>query len=341
MKPEFNLFNRREFVGFISKSAAILGVTVAGVARASAAASPEASNPFAYDLSRLQKTDPKLVNYQEVARWSCPRKHARQLGIGPDDQLHICAGNYITAIDAQGKAGSEIALTDAACCVAVAKDGTIFAGRRDGIEVFDSKGERRAAWDSPERKSWFTGLAVGENDVFVADSGKRVVLRYDKSGNLIGRIGVKNAGRNVPGFVVPSPYLHVVIHHDGLLRVNNPGRHQVELYTSNGDLEGAWGKPSAAIDGFCGCCNPIALALLADGGFVTGEKGLPRVKIYNHAGEFQSVVAGVESFPENARACSGLNDCAHGGLDVAVDSKGRIYILDLVTNDVRVMQRKS
>ena len=76
----------------------------------------------------------------------------------------------------------------------------------------------------------------------------------------------KNADRNVPGFIVPSPFLDVMIHRDGLLRVNNPGRHRVEAYTFDGDLEGAWGKPTAAIEGFCGCCNPIAIAAWPTGG---------------------------------------------------------------------------
>jgi hypothetical protein len=52
------------------------------------------------------------------------------------------------------------------------------------------------------------------------------------------------------------------------------------------------------------------------------------------------VVAGPESFPENAHACTDLNDCVHGGLDAAVDSDGRVYILDIVANNIRVMRRK-
>ena len=34
-------------------------------------------------------------------------------------------------------------------------------------------------------------------------------------------------------------------------------------------------------------------------------------------------------------------DCRLGGLDAAVDSQQRIYILDLVTNGVRVMKHKA
>ena len=49
------------------------------------------------------------------------------------------------------------------------------------------------------------------------------MLRYDKSGKLAGRIGEKNKERNIPGLIVPSPYLDVVLARDGLLRVNNTG----------------------------------------------------------------------------------------------------------------------
>ena len=339
MKKEFQLSDRREFLADGIRGAALLAALASG--RSPAAEKAGTKNPFAYDVSRFSKTDPKLIAYEEIARWKYPHAEPRRLTMSPDQQLFICAGNYLTAMKPDGQRGLEITLPEAARCVAVANDGTIFAGLRDHIEVFDAKGQRKATWDSPGKKSWLTGLAVGENDVMAADSGGRVVLRYDKSGKLVRRIGEKNKERNIPGFIVPSPYLDVEIGKDGLLRVNNPGRHQVEAYTLDGDFEGAWGKPTAAIDGFCGCCNPIGLALLADGRFVTCEKGLPRVKIYSAQGEFKSVVAGVESFPENANACSSLNDCTRGGMDAAVDSEGRIYILDLIAGDVRVMRRKA
>jgi hypothetical protein len=182
---------------------------------------------------------------------------------------------------------------------------------------------------------------LGEAHASAADAGNRLVWRYDRSGKLIRRIGQKDNDRNVPGFIVPSPLFDLKLHRDGLLRVANPGRHRVEAYTFDGDFEFAWGRASAAIDGFCGCCNPCNFALLPDGRFVTCEKGLPRVKVYGSAGEFESVVAGVESFPQNAKACSGegAGDCSKGGLDAVVDSQGRVFILDPVTGDVRLMRR--
>ena len=88
------------------------------------------------------------------------------------------------------------------------------------------------------------------------------------------RIGEKDAERGITGFGVPSPFLGIVLGSDGLLYVNNLGHHRVEACTFDGDLGRTWGKPSLAIDGFCGCCNPIGVAVLPDGRFVTCEKGL-------------------------------------------------------------------
>jgi hypothetical protein len=337
MKREFDLSSRRSF--FRDATATMTILTVIANQRAEAG-KPPPKNPFAYDVSHLQKTDPLLVDYEETSRLKAPHSEAKRITLGADGTLYVCSGNYLTAMQPGGATVLEIAASEPTRCCAVAKDGTIYLGLRNHIEVFNAKGERKATWESAGKKPWLTGIAVAETDVFVADAGNRIILRYDKSGTLAGRIGEKDKERNVPGFIIPSPFFTVALARDGLLRVNNPGRHRLELYTRDGDFEGSWGVTTMGISGFCGCCNPISFALLPDGKYVTCEKGLPRVKIYSATGEFESVVAGVETFSANARAC-GPSDCTAGGLDVAVDSQGRIYILDIVTGDIRVMQRKA
>lgn len=337
MKREFQLATRREFFSQTAGAMTILGAIAS---QRGQAAENTARNPFAYDVTHLQKTDPKLVSYEETTRWKAPHAEARRIAIGPDDTLYICSGNYLTAMSRTGERGLEIAVAEPSRCAAVANDGTIYLGLRDHIEIFDAQGQRKATWNSPGKKTWLTGLAATENEVFAADAGNRVLLRYDKSGQLVRRLGEKSKERNIPGFIIPSPFFDVKISRDGLLRVNNPGRHRLELYTPDGDFEGSWGSVSMGITGFCGCCNPINFTLLPDGRFVTCEKGLPRVKVYSADGQFESVVAGVESFAENSKAC-GPSDCTAGGLDAAVDAEGRIYILDFVTGDVRGMKRKA
>lgn len=331
-------FTRREFFRQGGAAAWLLGL--AGTLK-SMGASPR-ENPFAYDVRRLARTDPRLIHYRETSRLACPHEDPSRVAVGPDDELYLAAGHYVTVFHREGHSLRDIALRSPASCLAVTKDNEAFLGLRDHVEVYDAKGQRRAAWESPGPRTWLTGITVTGNHVFLADAGQRVVWRCDRSGKVLGRIGDKDKERNILGFVVPSPFFDLEMHRDGLLRVANPGRHRVEAYTAEGDLEMFWGKPSAAIDAFCGCCNPINIALLPDGRFVTCEKGLPRVKVYSAEGVFESVVAGPESFPENAgvSAAAGLSDCRYGGLDAAVDSVGRIYILDLVKGDIRVMVRQ-
>ena len=324
--------NRRLFIQQSVGGASVLAV-------GSAFGAGKDANPFAYDVQRFSKTDPKLIRYEEAARFTCSNPEPRRIALGPENRIYVAGKNGVTVLDQAGARVQDIATSSPARCVAVATDGTVYVGLQDRVEVFDRKGQRQAAWESPGQKTWFTGMAAGEHEIYVADSGNRVVLRYDRSGKLAGRIGVKDKERNIPGLIVPSPYLDVELGRDGLLRVNNFGRHRVEAYTSNGDLEFFWGKPSAGIEGFCGCCNPVGMAMLPDGRYVTCEKGLPRVKIYSAEGKFDCVVAGPESFPENVRAHS-LADCTVGGLDIAADAQGRVYVLDLIVGDVRVMRRK-
>ena len=335
--PPQESITRREFVG-----RAAMGVIGLGAMATSRGLFAAESNPFAYDISALAKTDPKLIGYDELKRFSALPPFARHLEIGPNDTLFAAAGNSILALSAEGVRGLEIPLGASARCLAVAADGTIFAGLRDHVEVFDPKGKRLAVWETPGPKTWFTGLAVGVNDVFGADAGNRVVIRFDHSGKVKGRIGGRNPERNVPGFIIPSPYFNVKLHSDGLLRINNPGRHRMELYSFDGDFEGSWGKPGGGIESFCGCCNPVNFAMLPDGRIVTCEKGLPRVKVHGPTGILESVVAGPESFPENTKVGAGGHDtdASLSGLDVAVDSHGRVFILDLVTAEIHVMRRK-
>ena len=333
------LVNRRNFLQRAGDTAKLagLGAALGMFAERRGAAAPATVNPWAYDDSKVRQTDPKLIRYRQASQFRLARPSPRCIAISPDQRLLVGAGKYLTELELDGKRVSEIALTDEVRCAGVAPDGSRFVGLRQHIEVFDPKGQRRETWESPGGKAYFTSIAAGENDVFVADAGNRVVLRYDRSGRLKGRIGEKDPARNIPGLVVPSPFFDVKIARDGLLRVANTGRHRVEVYTFDGDLETAWGTPGWGIKSFCGCCNPINLALLPDGRVVTFEKGIPRVKVYTADGVFESVVAGAESFAANAKVC-GPNDCTLGGLAGVADAKGLIYIMDLVTAETHVME---
>lgn len=96
------------------------------------------------------------------------------------------------------------------------------------------------------------------------------------------------------------------------------------------------------IEGFCGCCNPVNFALLPDGGFVTSEKGLVRVKVYNSDGRFIGVVAGPAQLTGGSllRICETPEECQGPAFDVAAGADGRIYVLDTIENVIKVFTRK-
>lgn len=327
---------------FLERSGLALLGGIAMSSRPALAAAGNEPNPFGYDVSRFSKTDPKLVQYEPAGRFVSPLPEPNRIAIGANEQVLIASGKGVSVHSASGEHLFEIPLAEPARCVAFG-GGNIFIGLRDHIEVFAPDGKWLRRWEALAGKPWLTGLAADDDSLFVADSGNRVVWRYDRSGKLQGKIGRKDKDRDVPGLVLPSPYLDVKLGADGLLRVNNPGRHVVEVYTKAGELEFSWGKPGAGIRTFCGCCNPIGLALLPDGSVVTCEKGLPRVKVYSAKGDFVCVVAGPELFPGNAEKGALLNKSngRYGGMDAAVSPSGRVYVMDLMSGEVNILRRKA
>jgi len=301
---------------------------------------------FIYDLKDLGKIDPNLILYEEATEpITTALESARAIAVGPGGRVYVAGDEVIRVFDEGPNANfsffGEIKLADAPRCLTVADDGKFYIGMKDHVEVLDDQSKRLAAWQNLGDDAVLTSIAVSKNNVFVADAGNRIVHRFDTTGKLINRIGVKDKDRNISGFVIPSPYFDLAVARDGLLRVTNPGQHRIEAYTFVGDLEFSWGRFAAGIQGFCGCCNPVNFAILQDENFVTCEKGLIRVKIYDPEGAFVSVVAGPEQLVEGgASRVSEFGPASEaGGFDVAVDTRGRIFVLDTIKNIVRIFTR--
>ena len=290
---------------------------------------------FTYDVSSLRRVDPKLILYRESGKLAPGLKELRAITLDSQDQLFAVGDRLLIGLDAEGKRTREIALSAPPRCLAVDGKGRLYIGFKDHLQIVEPGQTTTTPWTEPRANAVITSIAVTEKGIFVADAGNRVVLRYDASGKLEKEIGKRNPEKNVPGFIIPSAYFDLNVGPDGMLWVGNTGRHRLEAYTLDGDFELAWGEPSNSIQGFCGCCNPVHFARLPDGGFVTSEKGLTRVKIYSAKGEFEGVVAAPDQFPrhfDNPNA-------SPVGIGVAVDSRGRILLADPLTGEVRIFVR--
>jgi len=297
------------------------------------------SAAYEVDVAKLAHFDPNLVLYREVGT-AIPTgfTRSRALAVDVEGRYYVAGDEAVRVLSKTGTLERVISVAGQPGCVAVAPDGRIYIGLRSHVEVFDGEGQRLASWEKLGLRAFLTSIALTKDGVLVADAGNAVVVRFDADGNLIGRIGEKDADRNIPGIHVPSPYFDVAMAPDGLLRVVNPDQLRIEAYTLRGDLEFWWGQASTNVADFCGCCNPVNFAMLPDGSYVTAEKGLIRVKIYDPAGAFVGVVAGPEQLVEGgaSRVFENVDDARASGFDVAVDADGRVCILDTIENTVRV-----
>jgi hypothetical protein len=300
------------------------------------------SQAYDYDAVSLARFDPNLILYEETPlAFPSGFERSRAVALDGDGRVYVAGDRGIRIFDRNGNFERILEFSTEPWCLTVADDGRIYVGMRDRVEVLDDQGQRLARWDPLGEEAVLTSIAKYKNSVFVADAAHRVVLHYDLEGNLIDHIGEKDPERDIPGFIIPSPYFDVAVARDGLLRVSNPGRNRIELYTLDGDLELWWGENGIAIERFCGCCNPVNFAMLDDGSYVTAEKGLIRVKVYDPDGTFRGVVAGPDELVVGgaSRVFENADDAESSGFDVAVDTEGRIYILDTIENQVRVFTK--
>lgn len=305
------------------------------------------SERFEFNADAYQRAAPALVKFREQGSYSTGLSAVRGLATGPDDRVYVAGENAVLVFRADGKREAEIAVKAAPTCLAVAgaddaHPGRLYVGAGNRVFLFDALAVSGTWTEGFDDKSALTSLAVAEDAVYAADAGNRVVLRLDPDGKLLKRIGDPDEAAGIRGFVIPSPHFDVAVTADGLVRVVNPGARRILTFTADGDLLGQWGKASADIDGFFGCCNPADFTVLPDGRFVTAEKGIPRVKIYGPRGDFECVVADPQMLGQTVSAAQLNEDSGHTPtFDVAVDRGGRVLVLDPLTRQVRVFVRKS
>jgi len=342
MKQKVRILDSNMLVGALVALAVVVGIIAVVKLDVVGEKGSGLSGEFKYDVAKLAYIDPNLILYEESAEAiDTGFTSAKTIAVDAKGSVYVGGDKSIRIFASSGKVLDEVNLGQAPGCLAVSADGSIFVGLRDHVEIYDTQGRPAASWKSPGQKAILTSIVVSEDDVFVADAGNRVVVRYDREGNIVARIGERDPDKNVPGFVVPSAYFDLALSGDGLLRAVNPGRLRVDAYTFEGDYEFSWGKGSVDVDGFCGCCNPVNIAVLPGGGFVTCEKGLIRIKIYDSQGAFKGVVAGPAQLVRNGdvRVCDLPEQCQSGGFDIAVDGAGRVYVLDTIKNVVRIFTR--
>jgi hypothetical protein len=306
----------------------VLGIIYFGFQAFLGNSQKEEPNPFEYNIEHFKKNAESLNHYTEIKQISTKMQNLYALALDSADQLYVAGDQTCVIFDQNWQRKSFFDLPGRTSALVLDQNNDIYCASMDHVLVFDHTGNQQKEWAAFNNKSILTSIDLTEEHVFLADAGNLVVLQYDKSGKLIRQIGKKDKEKEIPGFIIPSPYFDVAVDPDGFLWAANTGRQSLENYTMEGDLRTQWGEPGMDVEGFCGCCNPSHFTLLEDGSFITAEKGIARVKVYNRIGELTSVVAGPDEFDEGTV-----------GLDLAVDSKNRIFVLDPKRGQVRIFKK--
>lgn len=282
-----------------------------------------AMDEYNRNISELSKSHNANLPYVERGSFKLDIDVPRGIAVDSDDNIYVVGDKALLQYMPNGSVRENVVLVDAPYAVTVSNDDTIYVAFQDKIRRYISFGSEEATSEPRSINARFVSISCDQNSLWVGDAGSREIVRYDLQCKPIGSFGKSY-------LLVPSAHLDVIATGNGRAWIVNPGKHLVNETGSDGKIYKSWGKTSPGLDGFIGCCNPTDIALTSSGYFVTSEKGMPRVKLYDPNGKFVCIVAPPDVFDNNTT-----------GLDLAVDSKNRILVLDPSRKMVRVFVRRS
>ena len=201
-------------------------------------------------------------------------------------------------------------------------DGKVYVGQAGQLEIYDLVGKLQKTWRDSKLLGMVTAVQVVDDYVLIADALDRCIRRYDREGAFLNSIGKDN---RMKGFKIPNGALDFSVDEHSIIHACNPGKHRVERYTLEGDLLGHIGRfDGRDPEGFTGCCNPSNVVVTGEGHVYVTEKAGPRAKVLDSSGNLLAVIA-TAVFDPNCK-----------NMDVAVDSRGRVFVADTVLLRINV-----
>ncbi|MCK4747910.1 MAG: NHL repeat-containing protein [Bacteroidales bacterium] len=282
-------------------------------------------NPYALDIDQFKEVDPDLISHKETRNFSLGSLSATGMCYY-EEKLYVTGASSMAVISMDGSSSGTFEILPRSTSIIVEKEFILIADSSHVVK-YDHDGNLLQEWIDLGERARVTSMALKEDRVYVADAGNRRVVIFNIEGEQIGEFEGKAETEAGHGFIVPSPNFDLVVNSFGELWVVNPGKHALENYSDDGRMRGFWEHISFDIEGFLGCCNPARITVMEDGSFVTSEKGLVRIKIYDQSGKLKSVVAPPGLFKEEGKAP-----------DVCVDEAGNIYALDFDRNVIRIFE---
>ncbi len=289
------------------------------------------ANPYALEVDQYKEVDPALISYNETRKFDLGLLMASDITYF-DHKLYVCGNSSLVVLPLDGSPADMLEIIPGATCLEVDPD-HIFIGTLNHLAKYSHEGELLQEWAQLDERTVITNLALKEDHVYVADAGNRRIVIYNREGEITGEFEGKAEADSGHGFIIPSANFDLAVNSYGELWVVNPAKHSLENYSDDGRMRGYWQNSSLQIDGFLGCCNPARITTLADGSFVTSEKGLVRIKIHDQSGKLLSVVAPPALFDDGRKT-----DDETKAPEVCADEENNIYALDFENDMIRVFE---
>ncbi|PKP06641.1 MAG: hypothetical protein CVU10_03520 [Bacteroidetes bacterium HGW-Bacteroidetes-5] len=164
-----------------------------------------------------------------------------------------------------------------------------------------------------------TGVRVSENNILVADTRGRLINIYDLE------TGAKKSA--IEKLRTCCGILDFGVRNNNEVLVANLGAFRVNGYDFTGAPTIAFGQRGTGIDEFHGCCNPVSVAFLSNGGIVSVEKDPTRIKVYSKEGAKK-----IEGIDELVKGCAYI--------PMIVDSKDNVYLASKTDGIVKCVSVK-
>jgi len=284
-------------------------------------------NPLELDIDQFNQIKPEMITYSKVREFPVRRQNPMGIAVDENGNIYVSGENSILKYDRNGNEIFSFSVDERVRCMTFSEDGLLYTASKNKVISYNKNGVQISRVLTLIEKAVITSVAVAEDLIFIADAGNKLVHVYGIDGKIRYLIGHKDDNNGVPWFIVPSLYFDLAFDSYNKLWVVNPGKHELYQYTIDGELISTWRADTPDLKGFCGCCNPIHIAIDANDNFITSEKGMVRIKKYSSSGVFSSVVAGSDSF-----------DADSENLDMTVDANNRILVLDSASSYVKIFE---
>lgn len=250
-------------------------------------------------------------------------KSPQRIAIGPDNLIYVADtdNDRVQVFDAEGNLirtwgwKEQRDKMEKPQTVAVGSDGAVYVSDNENKRIlkFDKNGGLLAKFGNKNvLSSDIMGIAAdAKGNVYAVDKDKNSIIVFNQKGEVVKTIGKKGKGKG--DFKDP---LDVSIDSSGNIYVLDADNKRVQKLDSSGNPLLVFGKEKELEE-------PLGIGLARNGNIYVADKGLKRIVVYDSTGRL------IGGWGKEKKKNQDKREQFDEPTDVAVDSSGSIYILDI------------